>query len=59
MGNFKGWTRRIIAIGLVLGFGGVLGYLAIDGNQQAQGSLGPILVAIVAFYFGSDDAEEA
>ncbi len=54
--DFEKWTRRIIAIGVTFGIVGVLCALALDGNERAEGALGPLVVAIIGWYFNSKTA---
>jgi len=45
--------RAFVVVAIVLGFGGVLGYLALQGNGEAVGALIGALNSIIVFYFAS------
>jgi predicted alpha/beta-fold hydrolase len=56
-GKNKGRTREILAIGAGLGGLAVIGYLALNGNEMAVGSLVSVVSGVFSFYFAAKTAE--
>jgi len=45
--------RAFVVVAVILGFGGVLGFLALQGNGEAIGAIIGALSTIITYYFAS------
>ena len=58
MESFQYWTRRIIALVFSVTGAGVMGYLALSGNDAAFSALVATVGVITGFYFGIRQASQ-